>query len=302
MEKKLIMKILINRKYIDGPWGGGNLFVKHFIQEMSNFGHNVIFKFEENIDIIFVQDPRPDDLGISINEIINYKKNHPKVKIIQRVNECDARKMTNHVDKMLRECSRYIDHTVFVSNWIKDYHLERNWNCNSWSILTNGTESFFTPREKINNKKINIVTHHWSNNYMKGFDIYDLIDQEVGKRNDLTFTYIGRERGTFKNSKIIDPLFGENLAKELGRYDLYISASKFDPGPNHVLESISCQIPTYVHSDGGGSVEFAGKDHVYNNWDDLLDIINKNTFVPNSFKTKMWNECIFELNQIFNKI
>ena len=41
---------------------------------------------------------------------------------------------------------------------------------------------------KINNKKVNIVTHHWSDNYLKGFDVYDKLDEFVKENNDFTFT------------------------------------------------------------------------------------------------------------------
>jgi len=297
------MKILLNRKVVNGPWGGGNLFVKSFVDEMSSLGHKIVHSFEEDIDVIFVQDPRYDELGISINEIVGYKQNYrPQTKIIQRVNECDARKGTNDVDILLRECSKYIDHTIFVSNWMKDYHITKGWHCNSNSILVNGVDDYYKARPKMNNDKINIVTHHWSNNYLKGFDIYDLLDNEAGKRNDITFTYIGRERGTFKNTRVIAPLYGEDLAKELGRYDVYVSASKFDPGPNHILEAIACQIPTYAHVDGGGAVEFVGEDHTYAEWCDLIDIINKGVLKENTIKTRSWKQCIFELNTVLNEI
>ena len=297
------MKILINRKLVDGPWGGGNLFVKAFIKEMSSLKHHIIHNLEADIDCVFIQDPRYDELGISINEIINYKRNYkPNICIVQRINECDARKGTQDVDDILRECSNYLDHTFFVSDWMKDYHIQRGWNCKSNSTLLNGVDEFFVPRAKIKNGKINIVTHHWSNNYMKGFDIYDKIDEEVGKRNDITFTYIGRERGSFKNTRVIEPLYGEVLANELGKYDVYVSASKFDPGPNHVLEALACQIPTYAHVNGGGTVEFVGKNHTYSDWNDLLNIINKNSFMLNDFKTRSWQCCILDLERKLNEI
>ena len=110
------MKILINRKPVQGPWGGGNLFVSAFCEYMKNIGHTVVHKFEYNIDLIFIQDPRYDELRISINEIIAYKKLKPLTKIIHRVNECDARKETSNIDALLRECSEFTDKTVFVSN------------------------------------------------------------------------------------------------------------------------------------------------------------------------------------------
>ena len=44
------MKILINRKPVEGPWGGGNLFVKAFCESASLRGHEVTFQLEDDID------------------------------------------------------------------------------------------------------------------------------------------------------------------------------------------------------------------------------------------------------------
>lgn len=291
------MKILINRKPVHGPWGGGNNFVKAFVEVLPSFGHEIVHNFENNIDIIFIQDPRYDELGISINEAIQYKSKNNKCRIIQRINECDKRKNTKDVDSLLLQCSKYIDHTIFVSEWMKKYFYKKNWLCNSSSVLINGVANYYSPGEKIKNNKINIVTHHWSDNYMKGFDIYDKLDNFVKTNKDYEFTYIGRERGTFKNSKVIPPLFGKDLALELTKHDVYVSASRFDPGPNHILESLKCEIPTYSFSDGGGACEFTGESHVYDSFEDLEQILLRKNFSKNKFLPASWEQCIQELNE-----
>jgi glycosyltransferase involved in cell wall biosynthesis len=283
--------ILLNRRPVEGPWGGGNLLVKAICDGFKLKGMNVVHDFDPSIETIFMQDPRPGNTGISINEIIQWKSKNPHVKVIHRVNECDARKGTKGLDSFLRECSKHTDFTVFVSNWMRDYHISKGWNCSSTGVIYNGVNTdHFKRREKLDNGKINIVTHHWSSNRMKGFDVYEAIDEFV-KDTDFTFTYIGRELGTFKNTKIIPPLFGEELGKELSRYDLYVSGSLWDPGPNHILESIACQIPTYVTSDGGGAVEFAGKDHVFEDLDQLFRIIRSRSYVNNSLSINSWRKC-----------
>jgi len=283
--------ILLNRRPVEGPWGGGNLLVKAICEGFKLDGINVVHDFDPSIDAIFMQDPRPGNTGISINEIIQWKSKNPHVKVIHRVNECDARKGTKGLDSFLRECSKHTDFTVFVSNWMRDYHISKGWNCNSTGVIYNGVNTdHFKRRERLDNGKINIVTHHWSSNRMKGFDVYEAIDEFV-KDTDFTFTYIGRELGTFKNTKIIPPLFGEELGKELSRYDLYVSGSLWDPGPNHILESIACQIPTYVVSDGGGAVEFAGKDHAFEDLDQLFRIIRSRSYVNNSLSINSWRQC-----------
>ena len=76
-----------------------------------------------------------------------------KSKIILRVNECDARKGTHNVDNLWIECSKYVDKTVFVSNWIKDYFFKKGWHCKDSAVIYNGVNiEHFKEREKIENK------------------------------------------------------------------------------------------------------------------------------------------------------
>ena len=287
------MKILINRKPVEGPWGGGNLLVKALSRNIPEEGHELVYSLQPGIDVILMLDPRPGNTGISVNEILLYKNSFPDTKILHRVNECDARKGTNDIDSLLRACSQHTDKTIFVSEWMRQYHIERGWACSSSSVIINGVDrDHFRPNNKIENGKINIVTHHWSNNLLKGFDFYEMIDNFVADSPSYTFTYIGRDRGTFKNTNVIAPLFGKELGEELGRYDLYISGTRHDPGPNHILESLSCKIPTYTFVDGGGAVEFVGQDHTFKSWESLYRILESKKFKPNSMSPVSWDECI----------
>ena len=296
------MKILINRKPVVGPWGGGNHFVKAFHEIGTGKGHDIVTNFCHDLDAIFMVDPRYDELGISINEITHYKANHPSTLLVHRINECDSRKGTNDMDFLLKQCSKYSDISVFVSNWMKDYHVSKGWNCKENTVIYNGVDDIiFKPNQKIDNGKINVVAHHWSDNYLKGFDVYEFIDKLTLMYDHIGFTYIGRERGTFQNTHIIPPLFGQKLGMELGRYDVYISGSRHDPGPNHILESLSCAIPTYVHKDGGGAVEFAGDDHVYESLSELENLILGGNFKKNNFRPMGWNICINDYFDLLEK-
>jgi hypothetical protein len=299
------MKILFNRKPVEGPWGGGNNFVKSAFNILPSLGYKIIdFSLTELPDKIFLQSPFPDnEIKFSINEAIHLKQRYPNIEIIMRVNDCDARKNTDNVDKVWIESSKFVDKTVFVSNWMKEYFINKGWKCNKNYVLYNGVDlDHFKVRNKIQNGKVNIVTHHWSNNKLKGFDIYDQIDQFVGRNKKFTFTYIGRDRGTFKNTKIISPLFGKDLGLELSKYDIYVSASRFDPGPNHILESLACNIPTYVYKDGGGCVEFAGKNHIYENFEQLIDFLNKKEGkINNTINIDPWELCIKKLDLIIKE-
>lgn len=298
------MKVYINRQVVQGPYGGGNGFVKAFRKFMPEHP-NVEMPHDPTMNV------RPDvfllaglqgegPLCVSAEQAIMHKMYFaPDCKIVLRVNENDARKGTKNVDDMLLKVSEHVDGTVFVSKWIQKHFVDKGWACSNQAVIINGVDSdVFKPQPKLNNGKMNIVAHHWSDNFLKGSDIYEKIDEFVGKNpNGYAFTYIGRHRCNFKHTKVIRPTWGTTLGEELGKHDVYVSASRFDPGPNHCIESIACGLPTYVHKDGGGCVEFAGQDHAYDNWDELRALLeHKFRGIPakNSFVPTMWQTCIAE--------
>tara|TARA_B100000073_G_scaffold339875_1_gene338884 strand:+ start:62 stop:967 length:906 start_codon:yes stop_codon:yes gene_type:complete len=288
-------KILINRKPVDGPWGGGNNFVRAIHEYSLKYGFEPVNEIKEDLDAIFMIDPRYDELGVSINEIAQYKSYRPQTKVIYRINECDARKgLISDIDPVIQLCSQITDLCVFISDWIKDYHVKDGWACTNNEVIYSGTnKNHFRPNKKIDNGKINLVTHHWSDNLLKGHDVYQKIDEWLEDNEDFTFTYIGRSHGELKNSVIIPPTFGQNLGDLLSSYDVYISASRHDPGPNHIIESLACEIPTYAHIDSGGAVEMVGKDHTYASFEELKNILELKDFQKNkALKPPNWENCI----------
>ena len=288
-------KILINRRPVEGPWGGGNNFVKAIHDYALKHDFNPVNNFSDDIDLIFMIDPRYDELGISVNEIARFKAYKPDTRIVYRINECDDRKgLKNDIDPVINACSQITDMCIFISNWIRDYHIKEDWMCKNNPVIYSGTnKSHFRHNKKIQNGKINLVTHHWSDNLLKGHDIYEKIDNWLSDNKDFTFTYIGRSHGEFKNSKIIPPTFGKDLGDKLSEYDVYISASRHDPGPNHIIESLACEIPTYAHTDSGGAVEMVGKNHVYRDFEELKKILESKNYQKNQvFNPPSWEKCI----------
>lgn len=292
----MTMRVFINRLPIDAAWGGGNNWVIAFNDYAKEFGIEVIHDLRSaQPDAILVAGFDAGNSGIDFFRAMNYCASS-KTKLIVRINENDARKGTTGVDNTMWSMINLSHGSVFVSHWLQSYYAQKfktppNSQC---AIIFNGVnKNHFRSQPKINNGKINLVTHHWSDNHLKGSDIYEKLDEFVGiNSEEYTFTYIGRHKCNFKYTSVIEPLFGEALGTELGRYDVYISGSRFDPGPNHVAESISCQLPTYVHKDGGGSCEFAGSDHTFKDFDELKAILMDRQFKSNSNLFGDWRTCI----------
>jgi glycosyltransferase involved in cell wall biosynthesis len=234
--------------------------------------------------------------GSSIDQMIDECKKSvrsPK-KLILRVNDCDQRKGTSHIDNDLVAKSAMVDGTIFVSQWMHDYFMERGWACKKNTVIVNGVNGdFFKPKLYESNevRPVSIVTHHWSDNPLKGQDYVEWLDDFVGRhRERFAYTYIGRTKAQLKNSTYIPPKWGAELGAALSVHDVCVNASRFDPGPNSVIESIACGLPTYVHKDGGGGAEFAGQDHTFSSFDELERILLTGNYQRNQFKLRTWEE------------
>ena len=78
--------------------------------------------------------------------------------------------------KYIKINKKIANHTVFVSKWLFDiYRAEGFESTNSSVIMAGANKDIFNSRDSVTyskNEKIKVVTHHWSNNWNKGFDIY----------------------------------------------------------------------------------------------------------------------------------
>lgn len=256
------MIIYFNRIPVNSPWGGGNQFLQSMIDFFKIKGHTVVHDLVPNIDWIFTIDPRPREQGVGINEIHNYKLKNPNVKIFYRVNECDKRKNTHGMDELIYHMISISDKVVFISDWLKKYFFRLGVNKES-HIITNGcNHDHFYPKDHSGfTEKIKLVTHHWSDNWLKGFDIYQKIDEYISNNPECPFDfyYIGNHNNSYKpnSTKLISPTCGKELGDLLRQFDLYVTASRWEPGGMHHIEAASCGLPILYHKDGGGINELA---------------------------------------------
>lgn len=293
------MKVYINRKPVHGPYGGGAKFINGFYEHARDTGCELIANdsMTPSPDVILLVGLTNDGSGISPEQTIMYKmmlSGQKDIKLVLRVNENDARKDTNNVDDYLLKLSKHIDGTIFVSDWLRDAFVAKGWHQPQNTVIHNGVDNtVFKPNAKLNNGKVNIVTEHWSDNPLKGEDFALWLDDFVGRHLDeFTATFIGRTKAHLKHTQHIRPMASKALGEELGKYDVCINATRFDPGPNSVIEPISCGLPTYVHVDGGGAVEFAGTDHTFRDAAQLEQLLLSKQFQPNARAFRPWQPVI----------
>lgn len=257
------MKVSIGYKPIRGPWGGGNSFVINLCEALQNAGHTVVFDLNSlDIDIILIIDPRkrPAIISFGVGELFRYLLLRNKNAIVvHRINECDERKNTLFTNFRLRTANYVADYSVFVGTWLKYLSVWRPQDKRGNSVILNGADPniFFAgskPMWKIG-QKLRLVTHHWGGNWMKGFDIYEKLDQMLSSsnwRNKIDFTYIGNapDGFRFRNASHIQPLKAVALAEELRQHDVYLTASINEPGGNHQNEGALCGLPILYRNSG----------------------------------------------------
>jgi glycosyltransferase involved in cell wall biosynthesis len=265
-ERKLAgLNIALGYEIKQGPWGGGNQFLKSFKEYFESRGVNIVHNLKGRQDFIFLINPRKESGTFDHRDIRNYRASNPKAKVIHRINETDKAKNSNRIDRLRVEASKFCDAVVFISDWIRDYYFDKGLDRAIPNIvIRNGAdERIFNPLGYSgwqNGEPMKVVTHHWSDNWMKGADIYQYFDELLNDkwlRGLFEFTIIGRWPSElhFRNVKQIPPLVGHELAQELKRHHVYLTAARWEACGMHQLEGGCCGLPILYSEEGGGVVE-----------------------------------------------
>jgi len=277
-------KVAFNMKPVRGPWGGSSLFVSQMSNLLERRGFQVHYNLKHDLDVIILVDPRTDNKykRFGLIEIAEYKKRHPHVKVLHRINECDQRKNTTFMDKTLADANTVADYTVFISEWLRDYHIQRWFDpTKRHCAIYNGADPAIFYPSKNNSKSgptevFRIVTHHWSNNRLKGFDVYEQVDEMIagGELNDVEFRVIGRwpEDTQWKAARTFPACANHRLAGLLRDCHAYLTASLWEPCGMHHVEGAQCGLPLMYHEDGGGIVE-AGRKYGIGFRDNVKSVI-----------------------------
>jgi glycosyltransferase involved in cell wall biosynthesis len=263
-----VARIAFNMRPVKHAWGGGNWWLTQVVRHLRRCGYEVRFDLTGELDGIVLVDPRVGgNVSFGAGEIAAYKERRRGTRCLHRINECDLRKGTDEIDALLADANAVADHTVFISSWLRDYHADR-WfdSARPHTVIHNGADpAVFHPigSARFEAGTLRVVTHHWSDNPMKGFDVYERVDRLIaaGELADVELWVIGRWPATsdWRAARTFPPATGRELAAQLRRCHVYLTASRFEPGGMHHVEGAQCGLPVLYHEDGGGIGEQAGR-------------------------------------------
>lgn len=264
------MRVSLNIRRIEGPYGGGNRFAAALERHLREAGHEVFRELAPALDVILIvsSKPNPVTTAYTDGDIARYLGRFPNAVVVHRVNTCDEPRGRDLGDNraMLR-VNRIADHTVYVSAFVRDLFIGHGIDARKPAsvILNASDETLFHPRGRAvwrPGETLRLVTHHWSSNPLKGFDVYARLDRLLGEarwRERFEFTCIGNvpDGLAFENSTKLPVLDGPALADELRRHHVYLTAARFEPGGNHYIEGMRCGLPV-LYLQSGSLPEYCG--------------------------------------------
>jgi glycosyltransferase involved in cell wall biosynthesis len=257
---------------IAGPWGGGNKTITALVDRLRAMGHTVAGEPRDDIDVIFCVDPRTSERGISYQDLHDFAASK-RIPIIQRVGDVGTHGKPD-LTQLVKMTVRFSSRVIYTSEWARDFV-----GCQRDSlVIPNGAlPVFFQGREAVqkdNRGLTSVVTHHWSNNPMKGIDLYERLHCETREgKLPFMFTYIGRSSPDLTECTI-PPTDTDQLARMLPNHDVYLTASRYEAGANHILEAMACGLPVVYSTEGGSIPEYCGQRGIgFKTYEEMVDAV-----------------------------
>ncbi len=262
---KALVRVAFNMRWKRGPYGGGNQWLGQVGPYLERCGFRTMSRLGDGVDCVLgTHAGLSGGLSFSYDDVLRAKQMNPRLRCIQRINDNDIRKGTDKMDAHLAACNRAADHTVFVSEWLRDYHAERWFDtARPHSVIHNGADpavfhpfggNIWKPGDPIR-----LVTHHWSDNPAKGFPVYEALDAAIadGRLPGVELWIVGRwpESIRWQAARTFPARAGKRLAEVLRQCHVAVTASRNEPGAMHPVEAMQCGLPLLYTADTGGTVE-----------------------------------------------
>lgn len=268
------MKIHILYNFQEGPWGGGNQFLKALKQELINQG--VYESSSQAAEVILFNSHHFFD------DVFKLKKRFPEKIFIHRIDGPLGlyRGRDKIIDRIIFKFNDLLaDGTAFQSHWSKaqnqKLHNARNkfeaviHNAPDSAVFNKQNKKPFRPQEKIG-----LIAVSWSSNIKKGFDIYKYLDENLDF-SKYEMVFVGNSPVEFKNIRHQKPLASKDLANVLRAQDIYITASQKDACSNALIEALSCGLPAAALNDGGHTELIQQGGELFQSDKDVIEKLNK---------------------------
>lgn len=269
------MRIYIFYNFQQGPWGGGNQFLKALKKEFEKQG--VYGENPEKADVILFNSYH------WLKQVLKLKSKHPEKILIHRLGPIfhyhRGRFWKRYDKKLIKMTNKISEGVIFQSNWSLKESLKLGfnehkahcviYNASDNKVFNRDNKKPFNPAERIK-----LIAVSWSPNWKKGFDIYKYLDENLDF-SKYEMTFMGNSPLGFKNINWIKPVSPEKLAEILKEHDIFITAAQKDACSNSLIEALSCGLPAVALNDGGHPELLGRGGELFNKQEEVLSKIKK---------------------------
>jgi glycosyltransferase involved in cell wall biosynthesis len=236
------MRVHILYEIKDGPWGGGNQFLKSLKKYFQSRG-----VYEDDLtkaDAILFNSHQ------HLEEVSKAKFRRLRTVFIHRIDGPTKlyNKASDRRDDIVSAANRYMaDATVFQSNWSRKQNYQMGLSrSNINTVISNAPDATIFNRhsraEFTRGRKTRLVAASWSPNWNKGFAAYQWLDENLDF-DKYEMKFIGKTPIEFKNIRYVQPVPSKDVAAFLKQSDIFIFASAVEACSNCLLEALHCGLP-----------------------------------------------------------
>ncbi len=269
------MKIFISYKSKGDVWGGGNQFLKNLKEKFLKSQN--ICNHPKDADIILFNSHH------NLIETLIYKIKYPNKKFIHRIDgpiSSYRGEEEKKLDKLIYLFNSKISNgTIFLSQWSKDENIKRGYLLNNeYKVIYNAPNNQIFKEKKYSlinqNRKIKILASSWSDNLLKGFDIFKYLDENLDF-SKYQMMFVGNSKIKFRNIKIVNPVKSELLYNYIENSDVFIFGSKIESCSNLLMEVMATGIPLLVINGSSNNEIFNSNGYIFKDKTDVIHQLEK---------------------------
>jgi glycosyltransferase involved in cell wall biosynthesis len=291
------MRICIWFNLTDGPWGGGNNFLRGLRHQLLEMGHEVHHDPNRASDLVLVNAfNRGPGQMLNANQVAQLrqtgkvrwwlsglssptwrKMNRRGPTVVHRVDGVAefVRGFRTKADDIQPAVNAEADLTIFQTVYCRDSFEEAGAPVGEYEVINNAVDPrFFFPnldKTTPGDRPLRFFASSWSSNPRKGFETIAALSLIEG----VEVSFAGRWAEDIDAQKV--QLLGAHPSSELGEMmreqDALIHAAKNEPCSNTVVEALASGLPV-LYLDSGGNHELAG-DYGVSVTEDLVQDVDR---------------------------